>query len=826
MFGETTSNLPVASGGRRNCFSLEMTPEGVFLHLDSAAVSLPCGPVGVAGLTLGVPLVTFPFDCQAGPRALRSHISILESVTLDVFFQTVSGILSSALPEAGPGGLLVEPGMAGTLVLSGRIDGKSFSVRARFERDHRHKIKVLFNYPRIFGLSDRPWSWLTASFAGALVSAGADGNGSVDVLRPCLKPLLAGLGFKIPFMHDAVLESAGVSGDRLRFVFSGRSSPVSAGDSETSPPVERSPAFSPSTSEMLAGIASAPADPADVVALIEHGISRPMLWPEVLARSMALGNEHPELVSPLLAAALVGAENPGWISSQDLLTVCRRLMAASGAEGCRSETARCAALVAGLVDRFEPAAALDVLDEIRAGGFEGREVLEGVAMTFNRLGRHFDASTTRLRALAMTPAENVVDSVRSMIDRMDANGFGEQAGPWLVELSSLASSGRFGEVGGQINRAALIISASRDAVSDGGASRRGLRRLLDSNPADPEVLELMLALAREKHEVAEAVELFRTAADRASGRSRCDLLLVAARAVHERFGLRRKAVELLEAALVADPGCLEAAELLDTIYGALGRHADRVELAAGRLAGVMEPLDRAVILKSMVGAAVAAGMPEKAAEGVRALLKMDPSSLEFLKIGETVFADVGDQAALREVREALEDLSAPGAGLETALAAGDMAAAVGYIRSALGKERRPEARLELLLQGADLSLISGSVPSASAFLVEAGGLDPVAAIGSTCAACVAAAPDIPGALLDVVTKVARGSMTGDVAIEVAAVILDAAERLAGQSMRAAMVMLETALPLAPENVSIQMALAAAYEALGMKNEAFVLLGKD
>ena len=803
-----------------------MTPDGVFLRLESAVVNLSCGPIGVSGLELAVPLVTFPFDCQAGPRALRSHVTVLESVTMDVFFQTVAGILQPSIAGSGMAGLIVEPGPAGTLVISGRLDGKNFSVRVRIERDREHRIKVLFSHPRIFGLSDHSWARIAEMFSGAMISAGADGSGFIDVLRPCLKPLMAGLGFKIPLINEAVLESAGVSGDRLRFVFSGRAVESGDGLTETFPPVENVPPSFPSASEMLAGMVLSPVGPAGVIAFIERGIAEPMLWPEVLARAMALGGEHPELVSPLLAAALIGAENPGWIASSDLLLVCRRLLAASEAEGCRSETARCSSLVAGLVDRFEPASALDVLDEIRSRGFEGREVLEGVAMTFNRLGRHADASTTRLRALAMVPAESVADAVRSMADRMEAGGFGEQGGAWLAELASLASAGRFGDVSVHINRAVLIISASREAISDGGSSRLGLRRLLDENPGDPEVLELMLALSREKHEVAEAVELFRAAADRTSGRGRCDLLYVAARAVYERFGLRRRAAELLEAALDAYPGCAEAAELLDRIYGALGRHADRFELAAGRLAGVTEPVNRAAILKTMVHAAVAGGMPERAAQGITALLKIDPSNLEYLRIGQEVFAAAGDTAGLREVREALEDLCAPGPGLDEALAAGDTAAAVDCIRSALETERRPDARLEMLLQGADLSLISGSVGSAAAFLREAVAVDPVAAVGSACAACVAAAPAVPPALLEVLTEAARGGLSDQAAVEMASILLEAASRLSGQSMEAAALMLETALPMAPDNVSIQMALAAAYESLGMKEAAGVLLGKD
>ncbi len=801
-----------------------MTPAGVFLHLDSAMVNTPSGAVGLSDMTLGLPLVTFPFDCQSGPRGLRSHLSTLDSVTVDVPFPFISKACSGMAGGDYPP--VVEAGADGIITLSGAARGIPFSVRIRFEKGEGRLVRIVPVHPRIFGLCEIAWADIGAAAAAAIVAAWDGTAAQVDILRPAIKPLMAGLGFKLPLMDETRLSSVAVDRDRIRFVFSSSGEEPAEvlydGDSSFATPADGGEALS----SMLASLSSAPSDHAAVAAFIERAIASPVMWPEVLARALVLANERPEMVSPLLAVVLIGAENPGWLGVHEFLQTCRRLLAAAAVAGSRAEASRCAAVAAGVVDRFDPASALDLLNEIRAAGFETREVLEAVAVTFNRLDRHFDASTTRLRALAMVLPGREGDAVRGMVDRMEAAGLGAQAAEWLDDLASLAAAGRFGQGSGAVLRASLLLSATREAVSSGERAREGLRRILKDDPCDVEALETMMALAVERHEVAEAVELFRIAAERSDGRARCELMLAAGKAVHERFGLRRRAAELLEAGLEADPSCREAAELLDVIYAALGRSAQRVALASRRLQGCVDPAARGAILVSMVRAAVDAGMTDSAAAGVKELLRSDPANLEYLKLGEAVFARSGDEEALRQVCDALADVCAGGAdaGLEEALASGNPAAAVARIRAVLAAERIPARRVELLLQAADLCMIDGDAAAARPFLAEAADADPVPAMESACRACTSAAPDPSGLTIALVRDAARAAMSRGAGREAAEIILAASERVADKSMATARGLLETALPLDPDNVSIRMALAAAYEALGMKGEAEALLG--
>lgn len=823
MDDSISQNLSVTAIGRRNYFSLEMTPAGVSLRLDAAAVNTVAGPVVVRSLVLDVPGVVRSFDFQTGPRGLRSRLTILKSVEIELGLRTIGRMIQEAGTVVGAGPVEVEPDSGDSLILGGLILGVPWSCRALFSRGQSGEVVSMVEAPRIFGVCDI--SWNSVAHGVAEVFGRSDRIGGI--LRSSIKPLLAGLGFKIPLMNQAGLVSVSVRHDLLSLRFAagtgldGEFEPVAL----AKPLSSREPSSEPS--EIFSLLTSGEFDQDSVVGFIEAGMASPVLWPEVLARALTLGHEHPQLVAPLLAAVIIGAENPGWLSPSDLYQTCRRLMSAAAAKGSRSEMGRCAALVAGVVDRFVPSDALALLDELRASGLEGREVLEALAITFDRLGRHQDASTTRLRALAMVPPEGADRSVRNMIDRMDANSFQPEADVWLSSLGALAGEARFGSASPVILRTAMILAATRGAMSPGRDARDGLKRILESSPGDAEVLDLLLALSREKHEVVEAVELFTKAAALASGVTRCELLLSAARAVHTRFGLRRRAVELLEAAVEADPGCAEASSMLDSLYAALSRHAERVGLASRRLDFSRDPLERAGLLDIMVAAALASGMHDKAALGIHELLRLDPANVEYLRLGEKVFAGCGDTDSLREVREALQDLTSEevNSGIETALADGDIPAALDAVRSALGRTLQGTDRLELLLQGADLASLAGRHADAASFLVDASRLDPVAAMEAACRSWVSSTGSDPATRTSLIMELAGVANSPATAGPAAAILLGASEKIAVTSMEEARALLEVALILDPDNGAMVMALGAAYEALGMRAEADVLLGK-
>ncbi|HOD06478.1 MAG TPA: hypothetical protein PKG98_00095, partial [Myxococcota bacterium] len=201
MDDSTSQNLSVTTIGRRNFFSLEMTPAGVSLRLDAAAVNTVSGPVVVRSLALDVPGVGRSFDFQAGPRGLRSRLTILKSVEIELGLATIGRMIQEAGTVVGAGPVEVEPDRSDSLILGGLISGIPWSCRTLFSRGQSGEVVSIVVEPRIFGVGDVSWNSVARGVAGVFGRADRIGG----ILRSSIKPLLAGLGFKIPLMNQAGL---------------------------------------------------------------------------------------------------------------------------------------------------------------------------------------------------------------------------------------------------------------------------------------------------------------------------------------------------------------------------------------------------------------------------------------------------------------------------------------------------------------------------------------------------------------------------------------------------------------------------------------------
>lgn len=830
--GVTT--LTVASSGRKSFFSLEMTPDGVSLRLEAASSRISGLTARIFDLALSVPWLNFPFDYTSGPRALQNHLTELDSLTVEIGFDLLACLVRGDREPA----VKVERGSQGTVVFSGVADHVPWSVRTAFEAGIRGDVILKFLYPRTFVLSDMPW----ATVPGILTESVQNREISIPLARMVLKPLMAGLGFKLPLMTRTIFTKAEVSADKVAFRFAvadANSLPNAISDTENES-LEKSRVDLREPSGILAKLASSSKDAAGIMEFVESATGSPVLWPEILARSLELGNERPELVSTQLAAVLTGSENPGWLDNEELFRVCRRLLSSAQNEGCREEVERCAVLISRVVDRFAPPDSLSILDEIRTAGFETREVLEAAAVTFDRLGRHLDASTTRLRALAMVPARSAPDAVRALVDRMDVNGFVDQTAQWLLELLNLGARGRFGSASDAIHRTAVVLLASRNAMSGREDAWKMLQEALVSKPDDPEILELLLTLSGESHEIAEAISLFQTAAENTAGRAKCDLLTMAGRALNERFGLKRRAVELLEQAFEADPECRETAELLDRLYDVLQKPGNRAELAWKRLSVCSDSPERIRLLSITMNSAMEAGLTRKSAVAARELLRLDPANPVFLETAERVFAASGEVDGLREVREALEDLglsnpSSPPpdkSEIDAALAAGDLERAIGLLKEDLGPSREKSSRsspdcrddCERMIQLADLCLLAGHIDEATGYFKACAGLEPEIAMASALRAVTLQESSVAGRIMDAVREISGRPLATEAKIRIANLLVDTAGSVFESNPGTAGEMLETAVFLQPENTSALMALAALYESLGRHAEAAAVSG--
>jgi tetratricopeptide (TPR) repeat protein len=235
--------------------------------------------------------------------------------------------------------------------------------------------------------------------------------------------------------------------------------------------------------------------------------------------------------------------------------------------------------------------------------------------------------------------------------------------------------------------------------------------------------------------------------------------------------------------------------LLDSIYEALGKSSERVSLAEQRLEHCSDIAERIPILITLMTTAEACGFNDRASAAVKSLLRLDPANIAYLKAATEIFIKSGDLEALREAREAIEDLGS-----------GSVAGPV-----------------ERLIQASELALMAGLLEDASQLLIRLAGIDPRAAVVAAVGALAVQGKGSLELMLPVIRQAASASPGVGKQTEVAAILFKAAERMLDTSVEVALPLLEMAVFLDPDNVSAVMTLAAVYESMGMAAESESLL---
>ncbi len=642
----------------RTPLSLEMDREGVKLRLASALFD---NFLALDDLVLRVPYVGRSFDYTSGPRALQPAVTRLAGVTVHVLLERLIGRIWA--PAGSLWTVLRARGVRGRVVLSGTAGAVPFTVRVHVETSTQPgAVRLRFVSPCLWAPSELPWDLLPAHLVRAVPESLRVGSGDdwvdVSILRPVLSGLTANLGYKVPLLDGAMLSDVRIETHRVSLVFGAQ--PTGIPDDAVRVGVSPVPGASAEEKARAAlGIlVGGVRDPALIERFLCSGVSVPRLAPEVLARARSYGEDRPEAMLPHLVAAVVVARDPSLASEHDALRIAKRLVAAVEADGDPLEMVLAGRLLARIGLSVSPETALAILDVLLIRGIEDAAVLEAAAFALDRLGRREEARVTRSRVLALVPVGRTASTLRDMVARLESAGLEDVAADWLEQTIAQCDQDTFGSEGAAIRRQAVLLLATRESLTpDRAEAARGrLRDLLHVDPCDREALDLLLALASCGREAAEAVSRFKSAADASSGESRAMFLVDAAGATMERLGLRRQAVDLLEAAREVSPRNEAIAAALDRLYQELDLGPRRLALIEHRVAWTDDPVRRSTL--RLEGAVLADGLgrPSVAVNLLRPLLDEDPTHVPALRLAVVVARASGDEAFAKRAAESLVDL--------------------------------------------------------------------------------------------------------------------------------------------------------------------------
>ncbi len=657
--GERTLQRLGDRAPERNVFTLEMGPDGVRLRLDGAVLD---GFLAIGNLVLSVPHARRSFDYTAGPRSLQSALTRLEQVDVELDLEAAVSRLGS-VPGIRVAGFRARDGKVS---VSGEVDGTPFTLRLApgpGAGGAAGDLVLRFDEPRVYGWIGRAWDRLGIALAGTVpppLGVRVDRHSaSLDVLRPLLTPLLAGMGWKVPLLDGVALASVRVLDGKVRLRF--QATPGATVATVPAPGGEEDTAVAEDPEAVVRAALVDRAPPEAGIPgtrLMLNGVVATRLWPEVLVAARALGEERPEWVLPHLVGVLLAARMPELVSAADVVLLARRLMAAVEASGDPADLSLAGRLVATIAFDLPPNDALSLTEALRTRGVADPVVLESAAMALDRLGRGAEARVVRARLMALAPAGRTGEVLRAAVDRLDRAGLSEVASGWLDETIDRCGEGRFGSEGESIRRQAQLLGAARESLAGNPAGRARLLDLLRRNPADPEALDLLLATAGSDREAAEAVLRMQEAAASVPPPGKARWLKDAALATLDRLGLRRQAADLLEEALAADPRDPEVSDLLDRVCADLGRDERRLSLARARLSFVSDPDARTEALLRVARLSESAGDFAESARCVAEVLRRDPTNREALEAGVRVFAAAGDEPAMVRAWETLLDLEA------------------------------------------------------------------------------------------------------------------------------------------------------------------------
>lgn len=695
----------VQEAGSRTGFALEAGRDGVLLKLQGAALG---SLLSIADVVSTVPGVRPPFELASGPRGLRHLRSHLREASLTV--RTRGLIDASRRASRGECTLEEISPRGGTLRIGGMLGGVPFTARLSIRPGRGaaqgSDVRLDVGSVRVWGLSGTPWRALPRVLAGLLppgtvVSADDDGI-DLALLPAVLRPLVASLGFKVPLVRGIGLTAVEVDRESIGLRFGSAS--IGAPAREPPPAIRLPDDPEEELSDLFArGPESAP--PPEVEdRILAAGLDCPRLWPELLARARAAGEERPESVPAHLVAVLVAMHLRILVPVADRAVLLRRLVTAVGYEGDAREAACAGRLIAVETESLPVAEAIEILEALRARGVVEPAVLAATALALDRSGRRDEASATRARALSMTTPAGLEAFVRSTTDALARAGLGEVAVRWIEDAADHAAAGRLGPEGASFSRRFRVMAAClRFVDGDRDAARTLVRAVLEDAPGDRSALDLLQSMASDDRSWAEVVSRLRTAAGRESGRMKALLLIEAGGLLTDRLGLRHQASDVFAEAVRADPDCDPGTGLLERTFLETGRPALALEVLRRRIAVAADGDERTRLVEGAFRAARAAGDSEAATAIAGEWLRLDPTGRTALESVRALFEETGDQEGLERIRLTLHDLNSGARGRDV---------------QAPRVEGIPAVREPFSLEAAEAWLAAGDVESACRAVAE------------------------------------------------------------------------------------------------------------
>ncbi len=249
--------------------------------------------------------------------------------------------------------------------------------------------------------------------------------------------------------------------------------------------------------------------------------------------------------------------------------------------------------------------------------------LEQIAQLETARGKDAAAFDALARAARLAVAE---PDLAQLLDRLEVLSEGSgTAAPQLVAL--------YKELGpdvldaGQQERIYLAVAHGASTLGDQATAREYYRRILDTSPDHPDVLNALERLYADTQEWEPLYEVYARRADMAGDdhERRRHYLLLLGELCAEALARPNDAISAYEQALNLVPSDPAASSALERLYVAQGRHADLADLWERRL-GFAEDLDEAVGLRFQLAKLYETELSDadRAVENYRAALGGDP----------------------------------------------------------------------------------------------------------------------------------------------------------------------------------------------------------
>jgi len=629
-------------------FQLEASRDGVRLRLDQAILDRR---LQVRDLRMEIRRTPRSLDLSAGPRSLRSVRSVLEGLEVRA---SLAGIRWTGSREVRVEA--VHPIEGGRrLWIGGRARGVLFSLRVRIvaSTEPGTDLELRFEEPRVFGWAGIPWNRL-----GLLATEDvrlpwarlvrASGRVGVGVLSPLLQGLLAERGWKVPDRRGVrFLETREEGSSWVARFGRPEEEPERSGEASDPPGEMREPLSEEQLRDRFRSNQPVDGD------LLVQGLDHPRLWPEVLGRCREIGEDRPDRVEVSMVALLLADRLPALAGAEDRFRWIRRLATAlPGSEAGFRDLRWGAGWIGEATRGLPPDSAWVLIEEILSLGVAEPDLLRRASVCLERIGRGQQAEALRGRMMALAAGEEVEGLVQRTLAALDEEGLCRVADEWLDRL--LERPRESGVTDPAVLWSLRKIRALRRTARDPRGSLGIWRALLEEDPSDPEVRDMVRLAVQEDSQAHEVATRIAEMAGSHPGRR--ELLRYAASLVEHRPGLRVRAARWYEESLAGDPDPDPVLDALDRLYRLLGRQQERRALLDRRIAAEPESPRSVGWRIERARDALEEGEDQAAARFLREVLDRDPTHREALELAREVHRRTGDTASMREVEEVLRDL--------------------------------------------------------------------------------------------------------------------------------------------------------------------------